>query len=179
MRRIDYIRQTKSVPRNGLNAPPGQNPYDAEYGVLPYGEIMRLLDKHIPIRPNRLRKKAAERDLIITQKDLFKYMGRVEEGLFADFRRGDDSKLGRIRLRKLSRILLQIESGQLVMRDGKLTLTEPETEAVAPWKPDMVYRVVLETGPRGVLRPTIVPGAPREAPKTMPKLFQSFKLPGS
>lgn len=175
LRRIDYLRQTASVPRTGLNAPPGENPYDVEFGVLPYSEIIRLLDIHIPIGTKL---KVAERGKRITRNALFAYMGRLNEQKFAAFRRGGRDEFGRVILRKLSRALSQIDAGTLALRDGKLTHVEAPAGA-PPRKRGMTFTLSLETGPRGVLRPTIRPGAPLEAPRQMPKLFQSFKLPGA
>lgn len=186
MRRIDYVRRLDASVARAADAPGEKNPYAEGFQILPAKEVLRLLDLYVPARPKQRRKTAAERDKFITSKDLFRYMGRMDEQKFAEFRRGNLEILGRVLLRKMSRVLTQIEAGVLVMREGRLVLLAPDTgdEPVPPRpaRAAMTFRLqfqTLGTGPRAVLRPTITPGRPAEAPKTMPKLFQTFKLPGA
>jgi hypothetical protein len=77
--------------------------------------------------------------------------------------------LGRVRLRRLSRVLMLIESGQLVKRDGKMVLLD---EKDVP--PMLRFRVCV--APDG--RATIGRGEPLQIPRKMPRLFADFRLPG-
>lgn len=172
MRRIDYLRQNLSVPQTGLNAPPGENPYVDEFGVLSYPECRRLMAK-IPVNPPTAGHLFAN---TITHKDIVRYLGDTNGKRYRDFRDGNPNAIGRNKRRLLSRLLLEIESGHRVKRNGVLEFV-PDPP---PKKPDMMYRVELtQSGPKQALTVRIVRGEPLPVPKQMPRLFADFKLPGA
>jgi len=175
VRRIDYVRQTARVPHNGLNAPPGENPYADDFGILSYSETMRLIRK-LPPGSNR-----REFQNVITTADVRKAVTGTHPEIWSAFVNGNEGAMGRKLRRRLSVLLRRIEAGHIVKLYGEM-MTHEETGATTPppeRKPEMVYRVTLETGPRGVLRPTIVRSEPLPPPKQMPRLFMDFRLPGA
>jgi hypothetical protein len=174
LRRIDYVRQTQSVPKNGLNAPPGNNPYAEDFGILPYNETIRLLKK-LPRGSKKL-----EFQNVITIADVHKYVTPKHPEIFRAFMKGNENAIGRRVRRRLSVLLRRIEAGQMVKLYGEMMTYEESGAKGSPpeKKPEMVYRVSLETGPGGKLRPTIVRSEPLQPPKQMPRLFMDFRLPG-
>ena len=175
LRRIDYLRQTAGVSSTGLNAPPGENPYAEDFGVLSYPETMRLLEKHAQRAHGNLRALA----YTITRTDIAKLAGltdgpesKLGQADFIAFCKGNQNALGRKRRRQLSRVLLMLESGQLVKRDGKMVYLQPHE--VPPTAPMHRFRVCID----GEGRVTIARGEPLAAPKQMPRLFADFRLPG-
>lgn len=175
MRRVDYLRlNARAASRSGLNAPPGDNPYAEDFGVLPDNEIMRLMNKHLTLPPVKLTDKA--RQTTLTIKAVYRRIGRIDHAKFTAFKRGDGTVLGRTVKRRLSTLMQQIDSGRLRMVDGELELFD---EPLVPERPKMVYRLVLEVsahGPyKGQLAPRIVPDGFVKPPPVMPRLFKDFK----
>ena len=172
MRRVDYLRQAARSPsKSGLNAPPGENPYAEDFGVLPDNEIMRLMNKHF----TRGQGKKTGDDP--SMHAVFRRIGRLGEHRWAAFKRGDGTAFGREVKRRLSTMMQQIDSGRLRMVDGELVLFD---EPLVPEKPKMVYRLNLEVsthGPaKGMLAPRIQPAGFVKPPPQMPRLFKDFKL---
>jgi hypothetical protein len=170
VRRIDYIRQTASIPRNGLNAPPGENPYAVEFGILSVADTLRLWDKHITFKSVKGSRDTNQGKRLISKAMLMKYMKPFDVQRLNTFLGGDVHGLSRASRRRLSRVLLQMEAGQLVLESGRLVLY-PEVE---PPKPAMTYAVKLEVGAHNRLAVKLTPGAPATAPKQLPNLFRAF-----
>jgi hypothetical protein len=169
LRRIDYIRATAQMSRTGITAPPGNNPYEGDFSIMPLDEIRRILSKYHQSKKGRQKQMTITniaRAAGLTSGDEISGTGRQQ---LLHIIRGEPHRLGRKTLRALTRVLLQIENGTLVKIDGKLV------HQVAPTKkPEMVFRVCL--GPDGRATITRAPAPP--APKQMPKLFADFRLPG-
>lgn len=166
-RRIDYIRKAAYVPRI---APIGENPYRKEFGVLPLNEIQRLLDNHIKTERRRGRTKGDPISMVDVSREAGLDKGGDNVQVISQIRDGDLGKIGHVRLRKLCRVLLMLESGLLSKVDGKMVYADAPTK-----KPDMAFRVCL--GRDG--RATIMRGEAAPVPKQMPRIFSDFKLPGA
>lgn len=175
MRRIDYIRQVRRSPRHGLGTPEGDNPYEEDFGILPDREITRILKKHVDTQHRGPTKKSA-----MSMSDVVRATGVGNTAkTVAELRKitqGEKHTLGRRTLQNISRILLHIESGQLVKRDGAMVYLPPESPEVAEKARQNMTSFRVCIAPDG--RVTIARGTPLSAPKQMPRLFADFKLPG-
>lgn len=167
MNRIDYIRATAHVPRNGVKSARGVNPYDSDFGVLPAPEIQRLLRK--------VRDTKGRRNFRISMSDVSREAS-IEIGHLYNFLYGRPTReyVGHVPLRRLSRFLMKFENGTAIKHYGRVIYREEPTK-----KPDIVYRVDLSGLGRPNAGPTIVPGMTPRAPRQMPKLFAQFARLGS
>ena len=161
--------------QRGTTPSGGDNPYADEFGVLSYPEMQRILAKYPPARRGNPGIAGAEKVYVSNiAQEAGLGSGKTGTGSLAQFRafcRGNPNALGRKRRRALSRILMMLESGQLVKRGGKMTYLPHDHPSVAA--PVATYRVCL--GPDG--RATITRGEPPPAPKQMPKMFSEWSLP--
>jgi hypothetical protein len=168
MRRIDYIRATAGFLHDegirGSN--PITSPYRAEFGILPRDEIVRILRK-LPegdTRTNKLKDTIVFCDIETHLR--IRWTGKL--GRLSRYMEGRHEFTPKT-LRRISRMLLLLERGQVVKRDWKIIYLDEPTK-----KPDIVMRVHIgDTG-----KPTIVRVDALPVVKQMPKLFQSFTLPG-
>jgi len=175
--RIEYVRLNTRRHREG------ETPLSEEFGILPRAEMLRILAKYPP-RPRRGARKKGDTSVClkniavaasISPTDLKAY---IEGGALPE--RDGKANLGRLRLRKLSRILTMLENGRMELRNCKLVALSDEEVAesvpagstpAAPPPPRHVIRLRLDedTG-----RPIISVGGPPAAPRTMPSWFAGF-----
>jgi hypothetical protein len=159
----DYHARVTARPKRV--APTGENPYAQQFGVLPHAEIRRLIEKHgVPSSCGRTTEMTR-----FTQSEIGR-MAECQSSLFAQFCCGRPT-LGRDALRRLCRILAQIEEGRLVKIDGwPVMLFEPK----AP-PPETRYTVALDVdrGGRLVHRVGVTTKKPERV--SMPRAFGELR----
>ena len=135
--------------------------------ILPFNEIVRLLAKYRG--PAKWGRQVAEKS-VVTREAIAAVAG-IPTGELKRIADGNDYGFGRMRRRQLSRVLMDLESGELQWqifgRTGRLVRMPAPVR-----KPDMKFR--LAWTPQG--RPTIEPGAAPPVKKRMPS-FRDFSLP--
>jgi hypothetical protein len=164
--RVEFIRRIVNRPTRTPTT--GENPYSDEFGILPDAELRRLIAKHsTTVR----RGKAGTPKECFTRAEIGR-MAECRQDRYLAFCRGEPA-LTRKELRRLSRLLRQLEAGWLVKIDGwPVMLFKPRVE-----KPEVRFHVGLTVDRKGKLTPTISIGTQASsAPKSMPRLFSELLI---
>lgn len=128
--------------------------------MLPLSEIARILRKHKGVfGRNREASVIRIADIHRELKMLDGELNRIVNG------KPTLRKLGKVKLRQLSRFLLKLEAGYIVKRAGKIVYLDEPMEIK---KPDILFNVLFSPHHR----PTIRIGQPPVTLKVLPNIFK-------